>query len=127
MQRVLRWFAVAWALGVYVALLWLPAYGWARSTQTVGGPEIRSAGRATFAAVNGREIYLTLAIPVLAAVLAVLPWPTELRQPAAIGGAVLATAFVVLGMMSVGMFFFPSAIALIALALAARPSSPPAT
>ena len=126
MQRILRWFAVAWAFGAYVVLLWLPMSGWAQSTQTIGGPEIRTAGRATLAASNGPEVYLTLAIPVLAASLGALPWPAEFRRPAAIAGAVIASAFVVLGMLSVGMFFFPSAIALIALA-GARPSSRPAT
>ena len=127
MQRGLRWFAVAWALGAYGVLLSLPMYGWARSTQTVGGAETRSAGRATLASVNGPEVYLTLAIPVVAAALVALPWPAELRRPVAIGGAVIATAFVILGMLSVGMFFFPSALALIALALTTRPSAQPAT
>jgi hypothetical protein len=127
MQRVLRWFALAWALGAYGVLLWLPMYGWAQSTQTVGGREIRSAGRATLASVNGPEVYMTLAIPVIAAALAAFPWPAGLVRPAVIVGAVIATAFVILGMLSVGMFFFPSAIALVALALTARPSSRPAT
>src|SRR5688572_18752543 len=110
MQRLLRWFPVAWAAGAYLVLLRLPMYGWARSTQTVGGAEIRSAGRATLAAVNGRVVYLTLAIPVLAAALAALPWPARLRRRAAICGAVIASAFVLLGLMSVGPFFLPSAV-----------------
>jgi thiol:disulfide interchange protein len=127
MQRLLRWFSVAWALGAYVVLLWLPLYGWAQNTQTVGGPDIRTAGRATLAAVNGRGVYLTLAIPVVAAVLAALPWPARLRRPTAIACAVIASAFVVLGLMSVGMFFLPSAVALIALTRRTQPSSRPVT
>ena len=77
--------------------------------------------------MNGSRLYVTLAIPVVAAALAALPWPAGLRRPAAIGGAVVASAFVVLGMLSVGMFFFPSALALIALAQRPDPSSRPAT
>ena len=61
MQRLLRAFAVAWAFGAYAILLWLPVYGWERTTVDVGGgPEIHSAGRATLAAVNG-PIVLALA------------------------------------------------------------------
>ena len=128
MQRHLRFFAVAWAVGAYAVLLWLPVYSSERTTLDIsGGPEIHSAGSATLAAVNGPWVYLTLAIPVLAAALAALPWPAGFRRPAAIGGAVIASVFVVLGMMSVGMFFLPSAVALIALALATGPSSRPAT
>jgi hypothetical protein len=68
-----------------------------------------------------------LAIPVVAGALAALSWPPGLRRPAAIGGAVIASAFVVLGMASVGMFFLPTALGLIALAQATGPSSRPTT
>ena len=127
MQRHLRFFAVAWAVGAYAVLLWLPVYSSERTTlDTRGGPEIHSAGSATLAAVNGPWVYLTLAIPVMAAALAALPWPAGLRRPAAISGAVIASAFVVVGIMSVGILFFPSALALIVLALAPAPLSRPA-
>jgi len=91
------------------------------------GSEIRTGGHATLGAVNGAGVYLTIAVPVLASALAVLPWPAGLRRPADIVGATIATAFVVLGMASVGMFFAPSALGLIVLATAARPSSRSAT
>ena len=127
MQRILRWFPVAWAAGVYLVLLGLPVYSQVSDTMSTDGSAVRTAGRATLAAVNGPAIYLTLAVPLLASALAVLPWPATLRRPADIVGAAIATGFVVLGMASVGMFFIPSALALIALALGARPSSRPAT
>ena len=127
MRRLLRWFPVAWAAGAYLVMLWLPAYGWEQDTQTAGGAEIRTAGRATLAAVNGPRVYLILAVPVLAAALAALPWPARFRQPAAVAGAVIVGAFAMLGAASVGLFFLPSAVGLIALAQAAEPSSRPAT
>ena len=128
MRLLLRWFPLAWAAGAYLVLLWLPAYGWERVTQTAGGAELRTAGRATLAAVNGPRVYLTLAVPLVAAAVAALPWPVRFRQPAAVAGAVIIGAFAVLGMASVGMFFLPSAVGLIALATqATEPSSRPAT
>ena len=127
MRQLLRWFPLAWAAGAYLVLLWLPAYRWERVTQTAGGAEIREAGRATLVAGNGPRVYLILAVPVVAAALAALPWPAQFRQPAAVAGAVVVGAFVMLGMASVGMFFLPSALGLIALAHAAEASSRPAT
>jgi hypothetical protein len=123
MQRLVRWFPVVWAAGTYLVLVWLPAYGWERSTQTSGGAEIRTTGRATLAAVNGPKVYVILAVPVIVAALAALPWPARVRQPAAVAGALVTGAFVVLGAASVGLFFLPSAVGLVALAQAAEPSS----
>ena len=127
MQKLLRWFPVVWAVGAYLVLVWLPIYAWVRDTETAGGQHRRTTGHATLAEVNGPEVYLTLLIPVVAAVLAAIPWPASLRRSATICGAVVGGAFVVLGMMSVGMFFLPSALGLIALAWARRPSSRPTT
>jgi hypothetical protein len=126
MRRLLRWFPVAWAAGVYVVMLWLPAYSWEGDTQTAGGTELRTSGHATLASVNGSRVYLILAVPVIVAGLAALPWPARLRQPVAVAGAVIVGAFVVLGAASVGLFFLPSAVGLIALAQALEPSSQPA-
>jgi hypothetical protein len=110
-----------------VLLVWLPTYSQVSDTISTDGSEIHTAGRATLVAVNGPRVYSILAVPVLAAALVVLPWPANLRRPIAIVGAVIATAFVGLGMASVGLFFLPTAVALIALATAAEPSSRPAT
>ena len=127
MRRLLRWFPVAWATGIYLLLLLLPVYSQVSTTISSDGSATRATGRATLAAVNGPEVYLTLAVPVLAAALAVLPWPAALRRPADIVGAATAAAFVVLGMASIGVFFIPCAVALVALALRDRPASRPAT
>ena len=126
MRGLLRWFPVGWAVGCYLVLLVFPAYSWVSDTMGTDGSETRTAGRATLVAVNGPRVYLILAVPVLASALAALPWPQKVRRPAAIAGAAIASAFVVVGMMSVGVFFLPSALGLIALARATGPSSPPA-
>ena len=127
MRRLLRWFPLAWAAGAYLILSWIPTYSQASHTMSTDGAEVRTVRRATLAAVNGPRVYLTLAVPVLAAVLAALPLPVRLRRRAVIGGAVISGAFVLLGMMSVGMFFLPSTLGLIALAQFRDPSSHPAT
>ena len=57
-----------------------------------------------------------LAIPVLAAALPAVPWPSTLRRPAVTGGAVISGVFALVGIMSIGVFFLPSTLALIALA-----------
>jgi len=125
MRPLLRWFPLTWATGAYVVLLWIPTYSSARASQTSGGVAIRTTGHATLAAVNGAKVYLILAVPVIAAALGALPWPARLRRPAAIAGAVIASGFVILGMASVGLFFTPSALGLVALAAVAEPLSRP--
>jgi hypothetical protein len=126
MPRLLRWFPVAWAAGVYVVLLRLPVYTQMSDTMDANGSETLSTSHATLAAVNGPRVYLLLAVPVLASALAALPWPPKLRQPADIIGTVIASAFVVLSLPSVGMFFIPSAVALFGLVAEATRASPPA-
>ncbi len=66
----------------------------ARHTEAAGSAEIRTAGRATLVAVNGPRVSLILAVPVLAAALASLPWPARFRQPSAVAGAVIVGGFV---------------------------------
>jgi hypothetical protein len=125
MRPLLRWFPLAWAAAVYGVLLWIPTYSSERVSQTSGGVAVRTTGHATLAAVNGAKVYLILAVPVIAAALGALAWPVRLRRPAAIAGAVIASGFVILGMASVGLFFTPSALGLVALASVADPSSRP--
>jgi hypothetical protein len=127
MGQFLRWFPLAWASGAYLVLFWIPTYGQVLDIVSSDGVGIHTIGHATLAAVNGPRVYLILAIPLFAAALSALPWPATLRRPAAIGCAVISGAFVLLGMMSVGMFFLPSTLGLIALAQLASPSSRLAT
>jgi hypothetical protein len=118
MQRLLRWFALIWAGGVYLVLLRLPMYGGMSQTIASDGSRTITSGGATLAAVNGPRIYLILAVPLVAAALAVVPWRGGSRRIADVTGAAVSTAFVILGSMTVGMFFVPTAVALIAVAVA---------
>jgi hypothetical protein len=127
MQRGLRWFALVWAGGAYLALLRLPLYGQMSESITSDGSRRLSTGSATLAAVNGPSVYLILAVPVFAAALSVLPWPSRLRRAADVTAATIATAFVVLGLMTVGAVFLPAAAALLASALARGPATRPVT
>ena len=125
-RRALRWFPTVWAAGVYLVLLRLPVYSGAWDTLNADGSGSRGTRHATLAAVNGPRVYLLMSVPVLAAALAVLPWPDGLRRAVAIVGAAIAGGFVVMSLPSIGLFFLPSAVALIALAVADPPSSRPA-
>ena len=117
MQRLARWFALIWAAAVYLVLLWLPVYGGITETIASDGSRTITSGRATLAAVNGSRIYLILAVPLVASALAVMPWRGRSRRVADVTGAAISAAFVLLGQMSVGMFFLPTAAALSAVAV----------
>jgi hypothetical protein len=118
MQRLLRWFALTWAGGVYLVLLRLPMYAGMSQTIASDGSRTITSGGATLAAVNGSRIYVILGVPLVAAVLAVLPWRGRSRRIVDVTAAAVSTVFVILGQMSVGMFFVPTAVALIAVAVA---------
>jgi hypothetical protein len=77
--------------------------------------------------INGPRVLAVLAIPAIAAIVAVLPWPASARQPTRIVSAVVATLFALLSAMTVGSFFLPTGIALIIAAWAGRTDRPPAT
>lgn len=123
MQRLARWFALAWAVGAWLLIPRLPGYSGVRTTIAGDGTRAVAAGRATFAEVNGPEIYLTLAVPVLAALLALLPWPWRIRHAAQVAAAAVAVAYVLLGLMTVGVVYLPVALALIVAAQRPEPAS----
>jgi hypothetical protein len=121
MQRFLRWFAFVWSAVVYVALLGIPVYSQASDTMSTDGSHVRTVGRATLASVNGAAVYLTIALPVVASALALLPLSGTARRTADIASVLIMAGFVFLGMMSVGILFIPSALALVALTVTPHP------
>jgi len=124
-QKAIRWFALVWASAVYGALLALPIYDEIRETRSSTGLRSVHTGHTTLLDVNGPRVYLILAVPVAAALLTLLPWPPRLQRLSTLLGALLASAFVLLGLASVGLFFLPSAAALVvAAAVAESPSRP---
>jgi hypothetical protein len=121
-SRAAQWFALGWAALAYVILLRLPLYS-TKTTRLDGGGVM--AGQASLPEVNGPGVYVTLAIPLLTALLAVVAWRTRFRRSATLLAAVIATIFAVLGSMTIGGFFLPTAVALIVAAVTAASHRPP--
>ena len=117
MQRLLRWFALVTSLVAVALLLVLPLYSGVSERQSAGGPAVRSSHTATLVGVNGLGVLFILAIPILAAVSAVLPWPAPYRRALDILGAILVTLLSILGAFTIGMFFMPTAASLLFIAL----------
>jgi hypothetical protein len=122
MQRFLRWFAFVWSVVVYVALLGISVYSQVSDTLSTDGSHVRTIGRETLASVNGAAVYMTIAVPVIAAALVILPLSGRSRRAADIASVLIVAGFVLLGMMSVGMFFIPTALALVALTVRPDPT-----
>ena len=121
MRRMASWFAVLWTTGVAAFLLYGPLYATVSGTTvlTPDGEPVRSstAGSAGLLAVEGEAAYVRVLLPTLVVVV-----PLLLPQPGArrVASGVAATLFglyALLGMMSIGVFYVPPAIAL---AFAAR-------
>ena len=126
MQRFLRWFALIASLTAVGLLLVIPSYSYRVERASTGGSAVERVGTGTLIDANGFGVLLVLAIPVLTAVNAVLPWPATYRRGADILSAVVATAFSILGAMTVGMYFLPTSAALIGLAFWPRTRRPAA-
>lgn len=105
-----------------VLLLRAPLYGSSASTATSDGRLTARTDSATLFDVNGWNAIVPLLIPVL---IAGLPLLAPSRRPAVLGrsmSAFILLAFVVLGAMTVGLFYLPSALLMtIAAFMAVRP------
>ena len=123
LQKRMQWIAAIWAAGAYVVLLLVPAYRYVSDTAGTDGSRTVESGSRTLAEVVGPRIYIVLAIPLLAALLTVFPWPFGFRRIADRIGATIAAVFAVLGAFTLGMFFLPTAFLL--LAAAVMPATPP--
>jgi hypothetical protein len=125
-QRTPSLIAALWATGVALFFLFGPVYGTSSSeyslTQAgsqVVNPEVK--GHATGLEVNGPQILFVLIIPII---LALLPLASrQHRRASFIVAGALTLAFCVVGAMSVGMFYLPSALLLL-LAGATMKSAP---
>ena len=117
MQGLLRWFALVTSLVAVALLLVLPMYGGVSERQSVGGPVVRSSHTGTLIGVNGLGVLFILAIPILAAVSAVLPWPDRYRRAIDILDATVVTLLSILGAFTIGIFFLPTAALLLLVAL----------
>jgi hypothetical protein len=114
--QTLSFIAALWATVVALFFLFGPVYGTSTTAYSVTarGGQVASPqfeGHATGLEVNGPPVAFVLVIPMI---LALLPLAVRRNQRASfIGAGVLSLAFCVVGAMSVGMFFLPSALLLL--------------
>jgi hypothetical protein len=113
--------ATLWSLALLVAALTVPVYSESSSTTTSDGSSMEETTSATLVEVNGTAVLVTLAIPLVASlVVAVVLFA---RQRVAEGrGAWLGVvawlavavcgALALLGLLSIGVFVLPVAVAL---------------
>ena len=127
--RVLSAIAALWAAGVALFLLFAPTYETAVSTYGPNTPasevartEVRS--HATALEVNGPQIAFTLSIPILVALLPLLF--RKHRRAALLGAGALTLCFCILGALSVGIFYLPTALLLVVAGAITAPASAPA-
>jgi hypothetical protein len=126
--QILCLIAALWATAVALFFLFGPVYETSTSeySVTVSGPQVASPereGHATGLQANGPQIAFVLAIPI---VLALLPLAFRKHQRASfLGAGALTLAFCVVGAMSVGVFYLPTALLL--LLAGAGMKSPPQT
>jgi hypothetical protein len=121
MEKFLRWFALSAALVVVGALLVIPMGSYQSVSVDSSGSVTRAGGRTTFLEGQGLAGVVALSVPLLASLCAVLPWPASARRTIDVASAAVVTVFCILASLSIGPFFYPTALAL--LLLAARPRS----
>ena len=115
-QQALSFIAALWATVVALFFLFGPVYGTSTGEYSVTAPggQVMSPqfkGHASGLEVNGPHIAFVLVIPII---LALLPLAVRKHQRLSfIVAGVLLLAFCIVGAMSVGMFYLPSALLLL--------------
>jgi hypothetical protein len=109
--------AVFLALGMSILLLVLPVYSGVSETTSAGSVVSTIAHfRRTLLAVNGPSVLIPLAVPVLISAFPFAFTATRFRETAEVIAACLLLAFVIVAGFSIGVFYAPSAGAMIAAA-----------
>jgi hypothetical protein len=114
------------AVVVSAALLFVPAY--TEESSTIVSPSTEGViskivvSHPTLIQVNGVRALLTLAVPVLIAGLPLLFRRSRWRALLEASAAALLTALTVIAGFSIGLFYLPSAVAMLVAALLARPA-----
>jgi hypothetical protein len=124
MQKLLRWFAFLSALLVCGALLVIPMGTYQSVTVDADGAVTRTSGRTTLVEGQGASAFIALSIPLLASLSVLLPWPARGRRAADVASAAIVTVFCILASLSVGPYFYPTALALITVAAWPRSRRP---
>ena len=130
-SRSRRWTLLACLLAAVPSfvLLWLPVYSIGSVSHSAGPTGLESSTAAvegaTLSAVNGSRALLPLLMPMLLTLAPLLMPGRAGRRVAAYVCAGLLMVFVVLAGFSIGMFYAPSAVAMV-LAAVQRPLRPAA-
>lgn len=131
MKRWFWWVAPTWAAAASVLLLVMPTVATMRETLSLGqrSPAVSPPSLSSLLSAQGPSVIPPLALPVIASILPLLGRTARTRRILGTVATVLLGVFCVLGAWSVGLFYVPSLVALVAaLAMTSgerRPASRP--
>ena len=117
MLRVLRWFAVLWAIGVTVAVMRQPRYTDASVTELhFDGTSTTTVSRKQLPRLITFDMFVFVGFPVIVALLTILPWRQKFRSSADAVCALLATVFVTTSAGNFRLHYIPFLAALLVVA-----------
>lgn len=127
MSRVTWWFALVWTVGVTVYLAVAPIYGekkvWMETTPSGAQVQHTEKGSLTLLDVNGQRVLAVLAIPLMLVVAPALARKPDWRRKVGVACALLLFVLSFIASASIGLFYYPSWIALLLAATSMRTSS----
>ena len=112
MSRNAYRFAVVWTVGVTGFLLFGPSYAGSSSAIGADGSVVESSRGATLIEVNGPRVLFWLAIPLLLVAVPMLV-KKAYRRRVGVACALLMFVLALVGSLSIGVFYYPTAIALL--------------
>jgi hypothetical protein len=116
LERTLTWCTVALGAIAAVALLFIPVYGSERSIATSNGAQLTQRFRSTLIATNGIDVLFVVLGPVVLAALPLFRGSPHQKRIRAAMIAVLLIGFTLVAGFSIGLFYAPSALAMLAVA-----------
>lgn len=121
MNRYSQWFAIAWTILVTVFLLFGPIYPGAGTTPGPDGSTVASLEpRQTLWQVNGFRALVALAFPLLFVAAPFFVRDPIWRRHTLIFSTILMWGLVILGGFSIGLFYMPTALAMLLLVLTGK-------
>ncbi len=97
------------ALAAVIILLLVPAYSGVRETHYANGAHSHVTTRATMVQINGSWVLLPMLFPVLVAVVPLI----ARTQAARVASTIVLFGFVVVAGFSIGLFYLPTALAMV--------------
>ena len=128
MSRSAHWFAIAWTVLVSAFLLFGPVYSGRSTTPGTDGTMVESTepGRSLLE-VNGPRALIAVAFPLAFVLVPLLARDPTLRRQLGIFSVILLVALVLIGGFSIGLFYLPSAIAMLVFVLSMRKPPEPSS